>query len=1105
MKKIGSWIIISVLVFSLLPSLLVNTLDNVVATDSQVWENEYGKLEVWPSTSTNLIRQKQWYNMTWYYPDNTIDIAFGFDEPLSHGQIYYWNGNDYVKVTTNHVEYNDKHFYVLNNINVVQDETKHGYWEYDVKANSSGKWDMYAKLSSDSWSTAFSSGRIIHLDPWWDSDWSYRKDIYIDHTQVGLGVSGFPVYVNISDAEMVDDVQGDLGDIVFVDDTNSTTYPHQIEYYNVGATIEARIWVNVSQINGSAHSGDTHLNMYYKNPTCGNQWAADLSTVWDTSKYIAVYHMNASTGGTKVNGVYDSSGNNNHATFNGTLPSQTTGVVGYGQSLDGNNDWLYLPSGCDATLDGTWEIWANVNKTSNPEALFMCYYDVNNHIRIDARDDVNRWDCEARYTGGDGWSNTFADEANAPSNTWDNVMTHWDDGGTESLWVNGSKRATDPFVNSVLYPSFNKFYIGVDYNEGNNFDGVIDEIRISKVKHNDSWMEASYNTVYNDTGFVSIGQELSETGGTPPNHITGLTATTMSLTNITLDWTKSSNADYTYVEYNTISDWNRGEGTLIYNGTNNNHSEWNLTARTQYHFRAWAFNDTDSLFSTDVSASNHTGPTNPTNIATDIDGNTLNFTWTKGPRSSNTIIMRKTTGCPSVIGDGTEIYNGSATGFDDIAFTTSNYYTIFAHNSTVHLSSLGEQVEWGVLRIQVYDENTTDSIRNFTVFVTNQSGSEAYEIYSDGSQSVNIDINDLPTGNDVAVKVNGSVYINATTTHSYEDRVYYMDISPNTFYNLTAYLPRIIDSYLYRLTVVGPKDQYNADPPIEDATVDIKRYINSTSGWDSIGTYLTDGDGNIYVHLIPGEFYKVTTSATNYLTGISNYIPSSSVFEQTFRLATASQSDTTTYDDFWENISIDITMTSAGCMQDGNITITYLDSNSSTTNTEMQLWEIHGNNNTLLNTWANTSSSFFNINGSINTTRMHYLVLFFNNTADFLLSQPIVISIPNVDMVGCGIIDPIDLDKRFSDVFGDIEIGDAVVPWSNFLSIIIPLFVLMSFGPYNTGLGIIGAGISMVMIRAFLDTLIVGGFNWVIIGSGVFIIIIGIIYMMTKGRGDDRL
>jgi len=393
------------------------------------------------------------------------------------------------------------------------------------------------------------------------------------------------------------------------------------------------------------------------------------------------------------------------------------------------------------------------------------------------------------------------------------------------------------------------------------------------------------------------------------------------------------------------------------------------------------------------------------------------------------------------------------------------------------------------ITINVYNESSpSTAIADHTIRV--YSDDRAYEYLINQNNPTLINTSDF-IGEDIYIEINAS---------GYYSRTYYTYVEDGTNYILDAFLPPTT-SNIYAITVVDDTDFYHPKY-IANAEYHITRFINGSM--HEIGSGHTDYSGRFYIPLIPGETYYINISATGYENSTHRYVPSSTVFEHTLHIFPQTP-PSSAYDDFWENISIDITMTSAGCMQDGNITITYLDSNSSTTNTEMQLWEIHGNNNTLLNTWANTSNSFFNINGSINTTRMHYLVLFFNNTADFFLSQPIVISIPNVDSPLCGIIDPIDLDKRFSDVFGDIEIGDAVVPWSNFLSIIIPLFVLMSFGPYNTGLGIIGAGISMVMIRAFLDTLIVGGFNWVIIGSGVFIIIIGIIYMMTKGSGGDKL
>ena len=1108
--RTGGWLMIFFLTGSIFTTMFVSTPnDNIfVSADSVIWENEYGRLEVEPSISTNIIRQKQWYNLTWYYPSNTVDIAFGFNDSLSYGQVFYWNGTNYNKVNTGHTTYNDQHFYTISNVAMVQDENIHGFWEYDIYPGTSGKWDMYAKLSSDSWSTAFSTGRIIHLDPWWDSSWNYRKDIFIDASQVGAGLNNFPVYVNISDSDLVGDVQNDIGDIVFVDTTNTTKFNHEIEYYSVGGTVEARIWVNVTSINSGSN---THFNMYYGNLGCANQ--DNPTGVWD-SNYLFVYHMNQSSGAQ----VWDSTANTDHGTYNGSLPTQILGIVGYGQSLDNDNDWVHnLMPPAYTHEDGTQELWINVNVTGGVDTLIHDYLSDLNYVKVELRGDLDedRWDFRGHYLGADQWNDGEQTDA---TYTWQSTGQHWADGDEAALWRDGDNVRIDASVDTSSFTTSNLF-IGALNNGDNDYAGVIDEFRYSDIKRNDSWMAASYNTIVNHSTFISFGSELTESGETVDS-ITGLTATTMSLTNITLDWTQSSNGNYTIVEYNTVSSWARGTGTEIYNGTAVNHSEWNLTGRTLYYFGCWGFNESFHNYSNVVYTNNHTGPTNPTNINTDIDGTTLNFTWTKNSRAQNTVIIRKENSYPSVIGDGTEIYNGSAVGYDDTTFTTSMFYTFFAHNITCHISSTGQQSEWGALKIYVYDENTSEAIYNYTVFVTNQSGSETYEKYSDGNQIVTIDISSLPTGENVIVKINASVFDGNYTsdcvgydcdnmtniTIEYEDRVYYIDIAPNTFYNLSTYLPRVIDSYLYRLTVYGPIGEYGSNPPVEDATMDIKRYINSTVGWESIGIYITDGEGNIYIYLIPGELYKITITHDDYLTSISDYIPSDAVFVQSFRLVpTTSDVTGITYDDFWTNITVDISIVSAGCWQDGNITVTYTDINSSTTNTQIRLFEIYGTTTILLNTWNNASNSFFNINGSINTSRMHYISLYFNTTATYAITQPVIILIPNVDLPWCGKIVPFDLDDRITDIVGPFTIGDQVIPWTTIIGTIIPIIILVSFGPFNTGIGIIGCGISMAMMQGFLNGIVSGGFQWGVVGIGAFITIIGIIYIMTKGTGGDHL
>ena len=60
-------------------------------------------------------------------------------------------------------------------------------------------------------------GPLDRDDPWWDTDWSYRKEITIDHTKVAASLVNFPVLISFaSDADLASKAQDDGDDIVFI-------------------------------------------------------------------------------------------------------------------------------------------------------------------------------------------------------------------------------------------------------------------------------------------------------------------------------------------------------------------------------------------------------------------------------------------------------------------------------------------------------------------------------------------------------------------------------------------------------------------------------------------------------------------------------------------------------------------------------------------------------------------------------------------------------------------------------------------------------------------------------------------------------------------------
>lgn len=271
MKKIiliGICMMLCTTIFSFTDTISVSAYSIIGNTVS--FENQYGKLEVYPFKTNNIIRQKQYYNLTWKYPNNIIDIAFCFNDSLTYGKVFYWNGSTYNNVSFTHIEYGGKHYYVRQNIAIANQQKITGYWEYDIPVGSSGKWDLYAKLSSDSISTAFSTGRYIHIDPWWNSSYGY-----LSGSSISNYVVNYTIPINISyniggDLAMHSKCQTNFSDIRFLSEDNSTELYHWVEYSVTGSY--ALFWVNISD--------EDYVNCYYGKTPIGNSSYNNPSNVF---------------------------------------------------------------------------------------------------------------------------------------------------------------------------------------------------------------------------------------------------------------------------------------------------------------------------------------------------------------------------------------------------------------------------------------------------------------------------------------------------------------------------------------------------------------------------------------------------------------------------------------------------------------------------------------------------------------------------------------------------------------------------------------------------------------------------------------------------------
>jgi hypothetical protein len=250
--------------------------------------------------------------------------------------------------------------------------------------------------------------------------------------------------------------------------------------------------------------------------------------------------------------------------------------------------------------------------------------------------------------------------------------------------------------------------------------------------------------------------------------------------------------------------------------------------------------------------------------------------------------------------------------------------------------------------------------------------------------------------------------------------------------------------------------------------------------------------------------YKVIINKTGYDDSINNYIPDYNIRTKTFCLYYLETTPSTrTF--FSNNIDFTATMYTSGC-----ILISYNDKNSTTTNTMINVYEIYNNTRTLVSSTSNSSTQIINLNvTSINTSRIYLVQLFFNNSISFDQLSPVYRTVYNLVTYTPSYTKP-DFNDRINKIVGppsgDSGGGWSLGAWTTVITASIALLILCVFGPFNAGLSIIAGGVSIVGVQALLNTMFSNVPDGaLLISLGVFAIVIGILYMMTKGEGGDKL
>ena len=135
--------------------------------------------------------------------------------------------------------------------------------------------------------------------------------------------------------------------------------------------------------------------------------------------------------------------------------------------------------------DNGWQVYDNSQVSTNQIG-----------IRIGAADNNDFFSTSAVITG-----------------SWQ-YWTFVENNGTGAWYLNGAQNATGSFSENASSSTGN-FNMGYAQTWGGYYDGLLDEIRVSKIARSSDWIAAEYNNQSSPATFVTVGQEQSWSSPVP--------------------------------------------------------------------------------------------------------------------------------------------------------------------------------------------------------------------------------------------------------------------------------------------------------------------------------------------------------------------------------------------------------------------------------------------------------------------------------------------------------------------------------------------------------------------------------------------------------------
>lgn len=326
------------------------------------------------------------------------------------------------------------------------------------------------------------------------SGYSKRKEMLIDNSDVDELLIDFPVLVRfVDDADIGANIDSNGYNLRTTAYTGVDEIPYERKNFDNGgstATFQIYFKCDVSSLT------DTSTYIYYRasSPTDGEA----ATSVWNED-YVAVYHFEEDPSGGS-NAIKDSTSNAFHGTSAGSMTSGdlVTGQAGNALDFDGTNDVIDVTGGSALQFASgyTIEIVINPRSFASPMGLFSRGGgDI--EISVDSPDlivlhQLNETTSYKTYP-------LPTEDANQL------LSVIWSGSDWVVYFDSTSQTSTGGSGSSGPSPDSGTLTFGD--NSVGNWDGLIDETRISDVARSVAWKTFTYANLFNVGGEVSTGAQ----------------------------------------------------------------------------------------------------------------------------------------------------------------------------------------------------------------------------------------------------------------------------------------------------------------------------------------------------------------------------------------------------------------------------------------------------------------------------------------------------------------------------------------------------------------------------------------------------------------------